>query len=38
VDYPESDGAHGDDDAGDEDDAGEFVAVNLDSEADGTMN
>ncbi len=35
---PGSDGAVGDDSASDEDDAGEFVAVDLDSETDGTTN
>ncbi len=38
VDDPGSNGAVGDNSAGDEDDAAEFVAVNLDSEADGTTN
>jgi hypothetical protein len=38
LDDPGFDGAVGDDSAGDEDNAGEFVVVDLDSEADGTTN
>ncbi len=38
MDDPGSNGAVGDDGEGDEDDAGEFVAVDPNSEADGTMN
>ncbi len=38
MDDPGSDGTVGDDSTGDKDDAGEFFAVNLDSEADGTTN
>jgi hypothetical protein len=38
VDNPGSDGAISDDSAGEEDNASEFVAVDLDSEADGMTN